>query len=147
MLGKSHTEAATTDRSPPMNTREAFFLRASQEIHAKFPGLTLILTGGFRSSRSIESAITTGACAAVGIGRPAVKYPEIPQNMTGYESKYNEQCSFDVEAAPSPGWIATKIRSVGAGAETVRIHSSTCWFLWTVGMLNISGYRNTGLRS
>jgi 2,4-dienoyl-CoA reductase-like NADH-dependent reductase (Old Yellow Enzyme family) len=129
MLGKSHTEAAMAGQSQPKNTREAFFLRASQEVHARIPELTLILTGGFRSSRSIESAISTGACATVGIGRPAVKYPELPQKIIGYESKYNEQCSFDVEAAPSPGWIATKIRSVGAGAETVSIYFSSPWCL------------------
>ena len=51
----------------------------------------------------------------VGIGRPAVKYPHLPKMAL---SDDGAQERFDVETAPSPGWIGTKIRSVGAGAET-----------------------------
>ncbi|KAG4283259.1 hypothetical protein FPRO06_09932 [Fusarium proliferatum] len=95
-------------------TRDAFFLQASRDISSKFPDLTLIFTGGFRSQAAIHSALDSGACSMVGIGRPAIKYPDLPKRAFSEEPT---QVNFDVEAVPSPGWIGTKIRSLGAAAE------------------------------
>ncbi|KAL2202239.1 NADH:flavin oxidoreductase/NADH oxidase-like protein [Sarocladium strictum] len=104
---------STASRS---ESRDAFFLQASRDIKTKFPDLTLILTGGFRSRAAIHSALESGACSMVGIGRPAIKYPDLPRMALSQQG--TAEARFDVEAAPSPGWIGTKIRSVGAGAET-----------------------------
>lgn len=95
-------------------TQDAFFLQASRDISSKFPDLILILTGGFRSQAAIHLALESGACSMVGIGRSAIKYPDLPKKAFSEEPT---QVKFDVETAPSPGWIGTKIRSVGAGAE------------------------------
>lgn len=94
--------------------QDAFFLQASRDISYKFPDLILILTGGFRSQGAIHSALDDGACSIVGIGRPAIKYPDLPKRAFSGEPT---QVNFDVEAVPSPDWIGTKIPSLGAAAE------------------------------
>lgn len=119
MLSSSHSVSPGAGPSTRAEVRDAFFLRASQEIRAKFPDLVVILTGGFRSRTAINAALESGACSVAGIGRPAVKYPDLPNKIIlDKEAHANQLEKFDVEAAPSPGWIATKIRSVGAGAES-----------------------------
>ena len=119
MLSTSHSVSTDARLGARGSARDAFFLRASQEIRNKFPDLILILTGGFRSRTAVNAAIESGACSAVGIGRPAVKYPDLPKKIIfNKEGLANQLDRFDVEAAPSSGWIATKIRSVGAGAES-----------------------------
>ncbi|KAI1042928.1 hypothetical protein LB505_013100 [Fusarium chuoi] len=81
-------------------TQDAFFLQASRDISSKFPNLILILTGGFRSQAAIHSALDNGACSLVSIGRPAIKYPDLPKMAFSEEPT---QVNFDVEAVPSPG--------------------------------------------
>lgn len=101
--------------------RESFFLEASREIRRNFPHLVLIVTGGFRSREGVRTALEDGACDLVGFGRPAVKFPDLPSKVMFNHELLEKEARFDVEsAAPVPGWIANRIRSVGAGAETVR---------------------------
>jgi 2,4-dienoyl-CoA reductase-like NADH-dependent reductase (Old Yellow Enzyme family) len=99
--------------------REGFFLEASKAVRQKLPSLILMLTGGFRSRQGIENALVSNSCDLVGLGRPAVKHPELPLSTILNEKLPDEDARLDVEKAPSLGWIATKIPALGAGAETV----------------------------
>lgn len=99
--------------------REGFFLQASHEIRKRHPNLVLMVTGGFRSRNGVDSALQQGACHLIGLARPAIKYPDLPNEIVFNDSLFDREARFDVEPAPSRGWIATKIRSVGAGSETV----------------------------
>ena len=103
--------------------REGFFIQISREIRRRFPQILLIVTGGFRSLEGINRVLAEDACDAVGLGRPAIKFPGLPNTLFFDIGLNDADARFDVEAAPFPGWIATKIRSVGAGAETVSTHS------------------------
>ncbi|KAL5585974.1 hypothetical protein FOBRF1_015844 [Fusarium oxysporum] len=98
--------------------REGFFLRTSEEIRRRFPDLTLLVTGGFRSRNGIAGALDSNACDLIGLGRPAVKYPELPSQIMFSKGINDGEARFDVESAPGGGWLASKVRSVGAGAET-----------------------------
>ncbi|KAH7470445.1 hypothetical protein IWW34DRAFT_806164 [Fusarium oxysporum f. sp. albedinis] len=98
--------------------REGFFLRTSEEIRRRFPDLTLLVTGGFRSRNGIAGALDKNACDLIGLGRPAVKYPELPSQIMFKKDIRDDEARFDVESAPGGGWLALKVRSVGAGAET-----------------------------
>ncbi|KAF5537583.1 NADH oxidase [Fusarium mexicanum] len=98
--------------------REGFFLRTSEEIRRRFPDLSLLVTGGFRSRKGIAGALNSNACDLIGLGRPAVKYPELPNKIMFNENISDAEARFDVESAPGGGWLASKVRSVGAGAET-----------------------------
>ncbi|KAL5592411.1 hypothetical protein FOBRF1_013437 [Fusarium oxysporum] len=108
------SQSISPTETPGRATQDAFFLQASRDISSKFPDLILILTGGFRSQAAIHAALESGACSMVGIGRPAIKYPDLPNKAL---SEKPTQVKFDIETAPSPGWIGTKIRSARAGAE------------------------------
>ena len=48
------------------------------------------------------------------------------------------EARFDVETAPSPGWIATKIRSVCAGAEIRNEHVSAASSLGVSPLLELT---------
>ncbi|KAH7240213.1 uncharacterized protein BKA55DRAFT_596807 [Fusarium redolens] len=98
--------------------REGFFLRTSQEIRRRFPDLTLLVTGGFRSRSGVTGALDNDACDLIGLGRPAVKYPDLPSQIIFNKGISDEEARFDVESAPGGGWLSSKVRSVGAGAET-----------------------------
>ncbi|EWY83200.1 hypothetical protein FOYG_13045 [Fusarium oxysporum NRRL 32931] len=98
--------------------REGFFLRTSEEIRRRFPDLTLLVTGGFRSRNGIAGALDKNACDLIGLGRPAVKYPQLPSQIMFNKDVRDDEARFDVESAPGGGWLASKVRSVGAGAET-----------------------------
>jgi tRNA-dihydrouridine synthase len=119
MLSTRNSLPSTDTKTGRAIAREGFFIQASKEIRRKFPNLLLIVTGGFRSRQGVNNALEDGACDAVGFGRPAVKFPDLPDEIMFNDKLGEEEARFDVEAAPVPGWIATKIRSVGAGAETV----------------------------
>lgn len=100
--------------------REGFFLDSAREIRNRFPSLVLVVTGGFRSRGGVLKALEEGSCDAVGLGRPAVAFPDLPSKIMLNDKLSDEEARFDVEPAPAvPGWIASRIRSVGAGAETV----------------------------
>ncbi|KAF5989161.1 NADH oxidase [Fusarium bulbicola] len=107
--------SSTRSRS---SIREGFFLRTSQEIRRRFPDLTLLVTGEFRSRKGIAGALGSNACDLIGLGRPAVKYPELPSKIVFNEDVSDDEARFDVESAPAGGWLASKVRSVGAGVET-----------------------------
>ncbi|KAF6517930.1 hypothetical protein HZS61_002008 [Fusarium oxysporum f. sp. conglutinans] len=98
--------------------REGFFLRTSEEIRRRFPDLTLLVTGGFRSRNGIAGALDKNACDLIGLGRPAVKYPGLPNKIMFNKDISDDEARFDVESAPGGGWLASKVRSVGAGEET-----------------------------
>jgi tRNA-dihydrouridine synthase len=119
MLSTRNSLPSTDVKPDRLVTREGFFIEASKRIRRQFPDLLLIVTGGFRSRQGVSNALEDGACHAVGLGRPAVKFPDLPDKIMFNDELDKEEARFDVEVAPVPGWIATKIRSVGAGAETV----------------------------
>ncbi|KAF5678533.1 NADH oxidase [Fusarium denticulatum] len=118
--------SSTRSRS---SIREEFFLRTSEEIRCRFPDLELLVTGRFRSRNGVAGALDSNAFDLIGLGRPAVKYPELPNKIMFNEDIRDDEARFDVESAPAAGWLASKVRSVGAGAETK---------YWVAAMKNLS---------
>ena len=102
--------------------REAFFLSFSREIRSHFPSVPLIVTGGFRSRQGMATAVGEGDCDLVGLGRPAVLEPALPQtkifNITTNDSErlYTERLSKPVLEKIMGNGV------VGAGAESVSLH-------------------------
>ena len=54
--------------------REAYFLDYAEKIR-KNTSIPLMVTGGFRTKEGMESAINSGACEIIGIGRPLCANP------------------------------------------------------------------------
>ncbi|KAH8706179.1 hypothetical protein BGZ61DRAFT_350161 [Ilyonectria robusta] len=100
-------------------TREAFFLEFARTIRDEFPGLPLVVTGGFRSRKVIESALTEGALDLVGMARPAILNPSVPTN-TILNKSVEEKDAKAYARLIEPPWLLKKIGNVviGAGVET-----------------------------
>jgi tRNA-dihydrouridine synthase len=98
--------------------REAFFLDFATVIRDKFPGLPLLVTGGFRTRKTMDSALASGALDLVGIARPAVLNPLAPTNTL--LDKDNGNARVAVASIKIP-WLLNKIGNyvIGAGYETV----------------------------
>ncbi|KAB8265370.1 hypothetical protein BDV32DRAFT_116454 [Aspergillus pseudonomiae] len=118
MMGRGLQEETATKSVQRTAAREAFFFDFAKETRKRFPGLILMLTGGFRSRRGIQAALKGGACDIVGVGRPAVVCPNFPELMM--DEKYtDDEANVVLGKVPTPLWARIfQIRVLGGGAET-----------------------------
>ncbi|WP_377322270.1 NADH:flavin oxidoreductase/NADH oxidase family protein [Pimelobacter simplex] len=59
--------------------REAYFLEYAASVRDLAAGVPIAVTGGFRSSAAMESAVASGDCDVVGLGRPTCLLPDAPR--------------------------------------------------------------------
>ncbi|KAF5658550.1 NADH:flavin oxidoreductase NADH oxidase [Fusarium heterosporum] len=99
--------------------REAFFLDFATAIRDRFPGLPLLVTGGFRSRKVIEDALASGSLDIVGLARPAMLDPSVPINTVLNKNKKDDEARAIAISIPTP-WLLKKIGNyiIGAGYET-----------------------------
>ncbi|EUC58650.1 NADH:flavin oxidoreductase/NADH oxidase [Rhizoctonia solani AG-3 Rhs1AP] len=71
------------DSGPRESTlkREAFFTVFAQQITPRLNKTVVYVTGGFRSAAAMAEAVRSGACAGVGLGRPAGSDPILPAEI------------------------------------------------------------------
>ena len=60
--------------------REAYFLSFAERVRA-VSSVTLIVTGGFRSSSFMDDCIRDGECDLIGIARPMIVEPDLPKRL------------------------------------------------------------------
>ncbi|KAI5917446.1 hypothetical protein F4810DRAFT_45643 [Camillea tinctor] len=118
-VGLSESNGASNPSSRTV-AREAFFLEFAQAIRRDLPDLPLMVTGGFRTRRGMETAISSNACDLVGLGRPAVMDPKIPKTLFLNPNIKDEDASISVKRVP-PSWAmrAIGVKALGAGTEHV----------------------------
>lgn len=56
--------------------REAYFLEYARAVREVAGGVPLAVTGGFRSRTAMESALASGDCDLIGLGRPTATTPD-----------------------------------------------------------------------
>lgn len=101
--------------------REAFFLDFAIQTRKCFPGLVLMLTGGFRSRSAAEHAIKQNACDLIGIGRPACINPEFAKVLLD-RSVPVSQAKLVLPRVDVPFYARlVPLNAVGAGWETVSL--------------------------
>ncbi|CAE6383319.1 unnamed protein product [Rhizoctonia solani] len=61
--------------------REAFFTVFAQQITPRLNKTIVYVTGGFRSAAAMAEAVRSGACAGVGLSRPAGSDPTLPNEI------------------------------------------------------------------
>lgn len=112
---------ATSVQKASTIAREAFFLDFAQIVRQRFRDVPLMVTGGFRTRKGMEAALKGGACDLVGLGRPAVMNPSLPNNVL-LNPEVNEADARLYTKPITPSRIAQlfKLSSVTGGAETVR---------------------------
>lgn len=100
--------------------REAFFLEFAEAIRQKFDDIPLMVTGGFRTRQGMENAVASGACDLVGLGRPAVLYPDLPKKIIFNKDVPDDEAVLKTETV-SHDWLASflGIRVLARGTETV----------------------------
>ncbi|KAJ4295804.1 hypothetical protein N0V88_004506 [Collariella sp. IMI 366227] len=89
-------------------------------IDKEKPDYIQLSSGSFENPEvKIFRAPEGGACDTVGLGRSAVKFPDLPKKIVFNEALCDDEVRFDLEPVPTvPSWITNRIRPVGAGAET-----------------------------
>ena len=123
------------EKSDRTKAREAFFLEFARAIRKEFPGVPLMVTGGFSSRIGMESAVADGDCDLVGLGRPAVLNPLLPNNVV-FNPEIKDQDATVYRKKIKTPWIAKQIglTVIGAGMDSV-----CCVHLVTKIMTDISG--------
>ncbi|PLB47084.1 FMN-linked oxidoreductase [Aspergillus steynii IBT 23096] len=122
MLGSDPTPNSQSEsKSKSTLSREAFFLDFAQQTRSRYPSLTLMLTGGFRTRAGAEAALAQNACDLIGIGRPAAVAPDLPGRILD-ESLDAHEAGLVLGKVQAPlvmrviKWLG--IKSVGAGVES-----------------------------
>lgn len=102
--------------------REAFFLDFAQVVRERFKDVPLMVTGGFRTRKGMEAALEGGACDLIGLGRPAVLNPSLPNSLLLNPEVSDADARVYTRSIPTP-WIAkvVNITAVTGGAETVSV--------------------------
>jgi 2,4-dienoyl-CoA reductase-like NADH-dependent reductase (Old Yellow Enzyme family) len=78
--GGSYEKVAFIEGNPQKDStvkREAYFLDYAEKVR-KLTDVPLVVTGGFRSTAGMESAITSKATDFIGLGRPLAVDPDFP---------------------------------------------------------------------
>lgn len=108
------------EKSERTKAREAFFLEFAGVIRKEFPDVPLMVTGGFTTRLGMENAVAGGDCDMVGLGRPAVLNPAIPNNIV-FNPEIKDQDAVVYRKKNEMPWIIKYfgLGAVGAGIDTV----------------------------
>jgi 2,4-dienoyl-CoA reductase-like NADH-dependent reductase (Old Yellow Enzyme family) len=74
MTGKGKEVKESTQK------REAYFLDYCEEVR-KIVKTPIMLTGGFRTSKVMNEALSSGACDMIGLARSIAVHPEFPNDL------------------------------------------------------------------
>jgi 2,4-dienoyl-CoA reductase-like NADH-dependent reductase (Old Yellow Enzyme family) len=116
MLASDKSTASARTRQ-----REAFFHEFASAVRKEYPNATLIVTGGFRSRKGMEAAVSEGTCDMVGLGRPAVLSPHLPRDII-LNPRIDMADARAFTKTIDPPWYYNLLnsRAPGAGYELVR---------------------------
>lgn len=101
--------------------REAYFLDFADKVR-QVSALPMMVTGGFRSRKGMEAALSGGTLDFIGMGKPFVLYPDIAQDLISGEleeakwpmKKINNPA---IESQSIMGWSRTQIQRLANGKE------------------------------
>lgn len=109
------------DQKESTKKREAYFLEFAEQLKQNVEA-PIMVTGGFRSQKAMEEAIDSGAVDIIGLARPLVVDPELPNKM--FSSKGNSSSvkpistgikKIDDMAIMEISWYSDQIRRISEG--------------------------------
>ncbi|OAQ87410.1 NADH:flavin oxidoreductase/NADH oxidase [Purpureocillium lilacinum] len=108
------------EKSEKTLAREAFFLEFAKAIRKALPTTVLMVTGGFRTRRGMEAAIAEGSCDLVGLARPAILRPSLPNATILNRDVSDDEARVATKHIAIP-WIVKYlgVKALGAGVESV----------------------------
>lgn len=74
MMGRATVAASTA-------AREAYFLEYAREVRQAAGDVPLAVTGGFRTRKAMNNAVTEGDCDVIGLGRPTTVVPDAGRQL------------------------------------------------------------------
>lgn len=99
--------------------REAYFLVFAEKLR-KITDVPITVTGGFRSAETMQAAINSGATDLVGLARPMMLFPDLPNQAmlnSGYVANFKEPTTglklVDETAMLSLTWYEEQIHRMG----------------------------------
>jgi len=122
---------------PSTLKREAYFLSYAEQVRQRID-TTLVVTGGFRSTKAMVAALQSGATDMIGVARPLAVDPDLP-------NKAMNDDSYRIELPkPSTGlklldkmfmldltWFESQLARMGEGKEAK--HDLSAWStVWTM---------------
>ncbi|TQS33383.1 hypothetical protein Golomagni_06274 [Golovinomyces magnicellulatus] len=128
------------NKAASTSKREAFFLDFAKAIRNKFPGVPLVVTGGFRTRSGMEEAVREESCDLVGLGRPAIMAPSLPVSVVFNPEVKDKDAKLYVRRVASP-WIARVLglsSAIAGSAEVVWYQEELHKFIAQSGLTGIS---------
>lgn len=120
MVTGNASSQAEEQKSERTKAREAFFLEFAKIIRKEVPDVPLLVTGGFSSRGGMDRAVADGDCDLIGLARPSVLNPSLPNNLI-FNPEVKDQDAVIYRKKNQAPWIVKfiGISAVGAGMETV----------------------------
>ncbi|KAB8067041.1 hypothetical protein BDV29DRAFT_163874 [Aspergillus leporis] len=132
------TEMQAEEKNASTLAREAFFIDFANSIRTEFPEVPLLLTGGFRSRRGMESALPGRSCDLVGLARPSIMDPLLPRTVLLNPTVADREAVVDVRrikgstvakhlgvkligVGPERDWYTEKMHRIGAVNSSVLV--------------------------
>lgn len=122
--GNYEAPAMMSMKNPSERTRsrEAYFLKFAGRIRTRVD-TPLAVTGGFRSAKAMSEALESGALDIIGLARPLVLAPDMPNRILGgeaYVSPVNPLISTGVRALDRAlminlTWYTRQLARIGSG--------------------------------
>ncbi|EAQ86159.1 hypothetical protein CHGG_07412 [Chaetomium globosum CBS 148.51] len=118
--GNDGPDGAQEEKSDRTRAREAFFLEFARLIRKEFPDVPLMVTGGFSSRGGMEKAVVDGDCDLIGLARPAVLNPSLPNNLVLNPEVKDQDARVYRKKNKTP-WFAKFIGLpiIGAGMDSI----------------------------
>ncbi|KAL2152306.1 hypothetical protein VTH82DRAFT_5490 [Thermothelomyces myriococcoides] len=110
---------ALEEKSERTKAREAFFLEFAKVIQKEFPDVPLVVTGGFSSRIGMERAVAEGDCDLIGLARPTVLNPSLPNNIV-FDPEVKDQDAILYRKHNKIPWVfkSVGLPGIGAGRDT-----------------------------
>ena len=121
LSGGTHEYAVAFDGSRPTQKQEGLFFDYAAAIR-KISDIPLILTGGMRTRRGMEHALSTGVCELVGMARPLALEPDLPRRLLAGEAEGARPVTLKLPPPPRGGlaelnWARVQLTRIARGAR------------------------------
>lgn len=142
--GGTYEAPAMTGVKESTRAREAYFLEFAEKVrqHVSTP---LMVTGGFRSLKAMNEALSAGALDLVGLGRPLAIEPDAPARLlVGGEMLHRVKPLLtgiglvDRMAIMEVSWYTRQLHRMADG-KAPKPHESPLWALLGIVIGNIRG--------
>lgn len=120
--------------------REAFFMDYIEKAR-HITDTPLMLTGGFRTKKGMETALESNSLDVIGLGRPFVLYPELPADIfseraSDFQVDFKKTNVKMMDAALNLIWYEAQMKRLGKGLEPdTQLNGWRVFFSYAFGIL------------